>query len=178
MSLLAALSHAIPLSKRPQELSPASEILRKLRGLALVLVFTTAPAVSHAQSATPSLLPDFNGDGRADLQSRRGYGLLSLQLVSGSQLSPAEVVGTVGVDWTAVAAADFNGDGRADMLFRRSSDGMLSLYLMSGSQVVGSQLLGALGSSLISSGPKISTAMARPACCSAARATVCSCFIR
>jgi hypothetical protein len=120
MSLLAALSYAIPLSRRRQELSPAPEILPKLCGLALV-----------------------NGDGL--LFRHSSDGMLSLCLMNGPQVVGSQVVGALGLDFDFVGAEDFNGDGKADMLFRRTSDGMLVFYLMNRLQVVAAQLISAVG---------------------------------
>jgi FG-GAP-like repeat len=119
MSPLAALSYAIPLSRRRQELSPASEILPKLCGLALV-----------------------NGDGRADMLFwGSSDGMLSLYLMNRPQVVGSQVLGALGLDFDFVGAEDFNGDGKADMLVRRTSDGMLVLYLMNGFEVVAAQFI-------------------------------------
>jgi subtilisin family serine protease len=107
------------------------------------LACTAPPPVLTCTLA--SRLGDFNGDGRSDLLFRRTDGQISQYLMNGFQFIAINLLGSVGTDFTLVAAADFNGDGNADMLFRRASDGMLSLYLLAGSQLLAAQLLGAIG---------------------------------
>jgi hypothetical protein len=119
-------------------------------GAAWVFVYTPPPPPPPPPPAPvctlASQLGDLNGDGRDDIVFRRKTdGLLSDYLMNGFQIVSAQVIGTVGTDFTLTAVADFNGDGMADLLFRRLSDGQMVMYLMNGPQVVSAQVVGNLG---------------------------------
>src|SRR5262245_46050653 len=84
------------------------------------------------KSTTPRdhLLPDFNGDGKADLLWRRPSGAVDVWLMDRSTVSSTTSY-TIGWDWGIQAVGDFNGDGETDVLWRHVS-GLVDMWLMDG----------------------------------------------
>jgi len=84
------------------------------------------------KSTTPRdhLLPDFNGDGKADLLWRRPSGAVDVWLMDRSTVTFTTSY-TIGWDWGVQAVGDFNGDGKTDVLWRHAS-GLVDTWIMDG----------------------------------------------
>jgi hypothetical protein len=88
---------------------------------------------THVPSAPIHLLPDFNGDGKADLLWRHPTGLVDLWLMGGPSISSTRTY-DIGWDWGVQGVGDFNGDGKADILWRHTS-GLGDMWLMNGPSI-------------------------------------------
>jgi sRNA-binding regulator protein Hfq len=80
---------------------------------------------------------DFNGDGRADLLWRDGFGTVAMWLLNGTTVIGSAIVGNVSTAYTIAGVGDVNADGRADIVWRHSA-GDVFVWLMNGFAVSGS----------------------------------------
>jgi parallel beta-helix repeat protein len=79
-------------------------------------------------------IPDFNGDGQADILWRnKTTGQNVVWLMNGTTYSNyAELMQVTDTNWQIVGTGDFNNDGKTDVLWRNTSTGQNVVWLMDG----------------------------------------------
>ena len=79
-------------------------------------------------------IPDFNGDGRADILWRnKTTGQNVVWFMDGTTYSNyAELMQVTDTNWHIMGTGDFNGDGKTDILWRNKSTGQNVVWLMDG----------------------------------------------
>jgi len=100
---------------------------------------------------------DLNGDGKSDLVWRglgpdlRAY----LWFTSGAVVVGTQVLGTMPINWSLVAAGDYSGDGRDNLVWRDAANGQNLLWKMAGTVLTATQALEPkIGANWIIVGPK------------------------
>jgi hypothetical protein len=100
--------------------------------------------VTIAQQGAP-LLPDVNGDGRADLfWQHLTQGWLATWSLSGSNVTGTQLLGidrVTDTNWQIVGSGDLNGDGATDLVWRHKTSGWLAVWFLKGTEVVNIQYL-------------------------------------
>jgi hypothetical protein len=92
---------------------------------------------SHPNAA-PKSVPDFQGDGKADLLLRNADGRAAIWTMNGlAATSSAEIVGA-GTGWQVARTGDLDGDGKSDLVWQ-NPDGRVALYLMDGTAATTTQ---------------------------------------
>jgi G8 domain/FG-GAP-like repeat/Right handed beta helix region len=94
----------------------------------LVLGWMMFVGMSVAQAA----VLDLDGDGRSDLLTQDGNGVLVGRVMKGGAITTTGTLLAAGSQWVVTHSADFDGDGKADLLFRNVADGSVVIYLMNG----------------------------------------------
>jgi hypothetical protein len=97
-------------------------------GAAASLVQTVDAGTAPRRKA----LPDFNGDGKADLLFEHENGSTRMTSMNGAVPLASTVLLGPGTGWFVAHTGDFNGDGRTDLLWQHPN-GTLSIWLMDGS---------------------------------------------
>ncbi|APV50531.1 hypothetical protein BWI17_13020 [Betaproteobacteria bacterium GR16-43] len=83
-------------------------------------------------------VPDFNGNGSADLLWRNADGRQAIYLMDGVTATATQEIIGAGTGWTVARVADFNGDGKSDLVWQHT-DGRIALYLMNGATTTSTQ---------------------------------------
>ncbi len=89
-------------------------------------------------------LPDFNGDGKADILWRHAtYGTIHAWFMNGTSVSEEGTLGAVSdSNWTVEGVGDFDGNFRADILWRHATSGIIYAWLMNGTSIAGQGTIG------------------------------------
>jgi hypothetical protein len=93
----------------------------------------------------PTVVTDFNGDGKADLVWRQTQtGDVSVWFMDGVAVKQEPVVSSgVPLAWQIVGIGDLDGDGKADLVWRQSQTGDVAVWLMDGATVKQAPLVAA-----------------------------------
>jgi hypothetical protein len=102
-----------------------------------LVVISIALSASAFVWGAPTAIPDFNGDGHADIFWRHAEsGENYLYVMSGTAISAEGYLRTVADSaWRVAGVGDFDGDGRADVFWRNTSTGENYVYFMDGTSI-------------------------------------------
>jgi len=102
------------------------------------------PAALPPTSALPSLMEDFNGDGKADILWRGLSGNVFAGLVNGNTITSERFITNIWPGWKIVGGGDFNGDGKSDVIWN-DPEGNVAIWVMDGVRVDSFSTIGTMG---------------------------------